>query len=121
MPGEAADAVLAITFEGLTQTVSLTDGTLESEATAYYDGYTNEGWVENLPTVKAGTKGEGLYAEFELGTLLVKRTAYEEKAGWAPEGKAWLVFEANPKAPVFETMSRPASETATWDTATRQA
>lgn len=96
VPGDGADLSLAITYEGFTQTVSLVDAKIQSKATAFYDGFSRStAYKGSIAPVKIGkddTVGDA--ATFTVSELSATRTAYDKKAGWAAEGKAWLVVGA---------------------------
>lgn len=101
LPGDAKDAVLAITYDGLTQNVSLADGKLESKATAYYSGLESTTGSPSLEALKVG-ESIGTHVTFLPREFTAELTAYESKAGWAPEGKAWLILKGTPDHSVFE-------------------
>lgn len=93
LPGDAKDASLAITAAGNTQTVSLTTGEVTSTATAYYDGV--ELISDDTPLIDQTTdNGSGHTASFQMDDHITWRDSYEEKLGWAPEGKSWLIVDA---------------------------
>lgn len=97
VPGDGADLSLAVTYEGMTQTVSLVEAKLQSKATVFYDDYNRssayKGTVAPVKIGKDDTVGDA--AKFTVSELNATRTAYDPKAGWAAEGKAWLVVKAN--------------------------
>jgi hypothetical protein len=99
VPGDGKDLALAITYEGLTQTVSLADGNLTTTATAYYDGVTGTAKGAKPADLEIGdhTK-DGVYTQFSSDALTATRTPYDEKNGWAAEGKAWLVVSGTARA-----------------------
>lgn len=96
VPGDGTDLSLVITYEGLSQTVSLADAKMQSKATAFYDDFSRSaGYKGSVSPVKIGkddTVGDA--ATFTIPELSATRTAYDPKAGWAAEGKAWLVVKA---------------------------
>lgn len=96
VPGDGADLSLAVTYEGLTQTISLADAKMQSKATAFYDDFSrstsHSGTIAPVKIGKDDTVGDA--ATFTVPELSATRTAYDPKAGWAPEGKAWLVVKA---------------------------
>jgi hypothetical protein len=102
LPGDAKDAVLAITYDGLTQKVSIADGKLESKATAYYDGLSGSASSSSLEPFTVGNRESGTSVVFQPEDFQATRTAYEPKAGWAPEGKAWLVVTGSPNHESFQ-------------------
>lgn len=95
VPGDGSDLALAVTYDGMTQTVSLADSKLHTTATAYYDGVADKaiGTKPEPLTIGDHTK-IGLFAEFFSDGASATRTAYDAKNGWAPEGKAWLVVSS---------------------------
>jgi hypothetical protein len=99
VPGDGSDMALTVTYEGMTQTVSFADRAVQSKATAFYDDFSRDANNVTKPTsVKIGERDKaGNRAEFEMSSTLATRTAYDEKLGWAPEGKAWLVVTTNVK------------------------
>lgn len=93
LPGDAKDAELAVTTDGNTQTVSLTTGEITSTASAYYDGLART--PEETVLIEQETdNGAGQTASFRMDDHNTFREAYEPKQGWAPEGKAWLIVDA---------------------------
>lgn len=98
VPGDGSDIALAVTYEGLTQTVTFGDAKLQSKATAFYDNFSTSTGLQSQPDpVVIGNREAGNSAEITMSDLTATRTAYDPKAGWAPEGKAWLVLKANVK------------------------
>ncbi|MET4144131.1 hypothetical protein [Arthrobacter sp. UYCo732] len=99
VPGDGKDLALAITYEGLTQTVTLGDSKLHTTATAYYDGVVDTAKGTTPAELEIGdhTK-DGMYARFSSDSVTATRTAYDAKTGWAPEGKAWLVVNGSARA-----------------------
>jgi hypothetical protein len=63
---------------------------------AFYDDFSRstsyKGSVAPVKIGKDGTVGDA--ATFIVPELSAMRTAYDAKAGWAAEGKAWLVVKA---------------------------
>lgn len=100
VPGDGKDLALAVTYEGLTQTVTLGDRKLHTTATALYDNLPSS--FEGTTASEAKTFGkygaDGFYAQISPGAVKATRSAYDEKAGWAKEGKAWLKVETNIQA-----------------------
>ena len=95
IPGDGKDLGLAVTYEGMAQTVSLADSKLHTTATAYYDGLKNEATGTKPDPLTIGDYAKkGLFAEFSSGAVGAIRTAYDAANGWAPEGKAWLVVSS---------------------------
>lgn len=95
VPGDAADAKLKVTYDDLTQTVSAAGLTLDSTATAYYDGIQSHTSATTKKVINGEEDAEeAWYGYADEGELEADRTAYDEKLGWAPEGKAWLVVNA---------------------------
>jgi outer membrane murein-binding lipoprotein Lpp len=91
VPGDGKDLALAVTYDGLTQTVGLSDTKLYTTATAYYDGIATTAKSRETETVKVGdSNSDGFYKTIEPLAMEATRSAYNPKAGWAPEGKAWL-------------------------------
>ncbi|MDP9998407.1 hypothetical protein [Pseudarthrobacter sulfonivorans] len=99
VPGDGSDIALTVSYEGMTQTVSFADRTVQSTATAFYDDFNRSASNTTKPTsVKIGERDKaGNRAEFEMTSIVPTRTAYDPKLGWAPEGKAWLVVNTNVK------------------------
>lgn len=94
LPGDAKDAVLEVTADGNTQTMSLATGEISSTATAYYDGLQLIADETEFIEQKKDN-GAGQSASFRMDNHGVRRDAYEEKQGWAPEGKAWLIVDTD--------------------------
>jgi hypothetical protein len=99
VPGDGKDLALAITYEGLTQTVTLSDSKLHTTATAYYDGIVDTAKGTKPAELEIGdhTK-DGMYARFSSESITATRTPYDAKNGWAAEGKAWLVVNGSARA-----------------------
>lgn len=97
VPGDGADLALAVTYEGLTQSLGLSDSKLQTKATAFYDSFRRETQSSQPPEkVQLGaddSKFVGYRGTFEPAPVQAKRTAYDPKLGWATAGKAWLVVE----------------------------
>jgi hypothetical protein len=102
VPGDGKDAVLAVTYDGLTQKVSLGDGKLDSKATAYYAGFSDSASSPSLEPFRVGNQDSGTSTKFQPKGFTANLTAYEPKAGWAPEGKAWLVVKGEPDHDGFQ-------------------
>ncbi|MBG0739030.1 hypothetical protein IV500_06395 [Paeniglutamicibacter antarcticus] len=105
LPGDGKDVALAVTFDGFTQKVTFADGKLETKATAFYDGYASQATAPKLASIMVG-EDLGTHAKFYPGDFSATRTAYNEKAGWAPEGKAWLVLSGTCGTSSFENKAR---------------
>jgi hypothetical protein len=116
LPGDGKDTLLAVTYEGLTQTVSLADGKLQTKATSYYDGFASTTETPSLQPVEVGEE-LGASVDFLPKSFVATRNAYEPKAGWAPEGKAWLVLKGKPDASSLQNkvVSGNGFSTATYD------
>lgn len=97
VPGDGNDIALAVTYEGLTQTVTFKDGKLQSKATAFYDDFNDSTNVTDTPEpfkiIKDGKVG--VDATFDLESVSASLSAYDPKSGWAPEGRAWLAVKAS--------------------------
>lgn len=102
LPGDGKDVSLTVTYDGLTQTVSLPDGKLESKATAYYNGISQSAAGPDLESFMVGNRDSGTSVKFQPEGVMAELTAYEPKAGWAPEGKAWLVVKGEPDHDGFQ-------------------
>jgi outer membrane murein-binding lipoprotein Lpp len=91
LPGDGSDVALAVGYGDFTQTVTLADGKLHTTATALYDGIGNSGRAETSDVVLGKEQTPGTFSSTLEGfTILGVRSAFDETAGWAPEGKAWL-------------------------------
>jgi hypothetical protein len=95
VPGDGNDLALAVTYEGLTQTVTLADQKLHTTATALYDNVPPSFNANSASEAKTfGKSGaDGFFAQISPGAVKATRSAYDAKAGWAKEGKAWIAVE----------------------------
>lgn len=92
VPGDGSDLALAVTYDGLTQKVTLADSKLHTTATALYDDKATLFEAKTAPETKIfGKHGEpGFFAEIRPLPVKAERLAYDPAMGWAPKNKAWL-------------------------------
>lgn len=92
VPGDGSDLALSVIYDGLSQTVTLSDSKLHTTATALYDGKAKLFESKTVPETKSFGKygAPGFHAQIKPQQLKAERLAHDPQVGWAPEGKAWL-------------------------------
>ncbi|MFJ6002951.1 hypothetical protein [Arthrobacter sp. NPDC092385] len=90
VPGTGENTQLAITFDGRTQSVNLSDGSISDRIDALYDENSAVASADGQEIRHGDSTKSGVTAYVAFEAIRATRTVWDKDQGWAGDGKAWV-------------------------------